>query len=457
MFDLGRITVRHCGGASRREVLQMGAAGALGLALPAALRAQEKGSGRDLSVIVVFLRGGVSHIDTWDMKPEAPRSDVRGEFKAIETNVPGIRMCELLPRRARQADKLTVIHGASHNQDEHDNAMQTVLSGSPPSAAGIIYPNMGAVLGRYNPGRTTLPPAIHVGTPGLGNPMAPPAEPEQRGLSAGFMGAAQNPFMVKDVERLGEMDWIRPANHVIPARLDRRRELVRTLDRAQRRVESAGADAHIAAYERAFAMVTSPEAKRAFNLDEEPPALRDRYGRHEFGQSCLLARRLIEAGVRYAQVNWSARGWDAITQKDDLFTRSTFDSHFGHFPWLRRQLPRLDPGLSSLLADLHDRGLLQRTLVVVLSEFGRAAGINADGGREHWPPAFSILMAGGGLPGGRVLGGTDSTGQEVTAGKFGPQALLNSVYQMCGLDVPVTLRQAGIVKDSSEGIPGLLG
>ncbi|HEU4754992.1 MAG TPA: DUF1501 domain-containing protein, partial [Armatimonadota bacterium] len=214
--------------------------------------------------------------------------------------------------------------------------------------------------------------------------------------------------------------------------------------------------AYDAAYERAFAMVTSPEAKRAFNVDEEPAALRDRYGRHEFGQSCLLGRRLIEAGVRYVQVNWSARGWDRITPKDDLFTRSTFDSHFGHFPWLRRQLPRLDPGLSTLLADMDDRGLLKKTLVVVLTEFGRSVKVNADGGRDHWPQAFTLLMAGAGLRGGRIVGQTDANGQEVTQAKFGPQALLNSIYEMCGLDVPVTLRQAGIVKDSSEGIPGLL-
>jgi hypothetical protein len=384
-------------------------------------------------------------------------STARGEFKPIETNVSGIQMCELLPQMAKQADKLTILRGASHNQDEHDNAMQTVLTGYPPDPSGTVFPNMGAVLGKYKPGRTQLPPAIHVGTPGLGNPMAPPAQPEQRGIGAGFLGAGHHPFMIKDVDKLGEMDWVRPGEGILPGRLDRRRELMRSLDQFQRRVETGSGQAHDAAYERAFTMVTSPEAKRAFNVDEESPSLRDRYGRNEWGQSCLVGRRLIEAGVRYVQVNWSARGWDQITKKDDLFTRSTFDSHFGHFPWLRSQLPRMDPGIGTLLADMGDRGLLKKTLVVIMTEFGRGAGVNGDGGREHWAKAFTILMAGAGLPGGRIVGQTDATGQEVTQCRFGPEALLNSVYDMCGLDVPVTLRQAGIVKNSSEGIPGLLG
>jgi len=455
MLKVGTLTEAHCGGVSRREVIQVGALGALGLSLPHATQAQANGQGSDLSVMVLFLRGGVAQMDTWDMKPEAVLAETRGEFKPIKTNVPGIEFCELLPGLARHADKLTVINGASHNQDEHDNAMQTVLTGNPPAVASV-FPNMGAVVGRYRPGRTVLPPAIHVGAPGLGNPQSPPAMPDQRGLSAGFMGVQHTPFMIPDVEKVVEMDWLR-STAVLPGRLERRRQLIRDLDRFQQHVEGRSLAAHDAAYERAFSMVTSPEAKRAFNLDLEPETLRERYGKHEWGQSCLLGRRLIESGVRYVQVNWSARGWDKITPKDDLFTRSTFDSHFGHFPWLRRQLPRLDQGLAALLGDLHDRGMLRKTLVVVLTEFGRAPRVNPDGGRDHWPQAYSLLMAGGPLPSGRIIGATDANGETVTKGKFGPQALLNSVYDLCGLDVPVTLRQAGIVRESSEGIPDLLG
>jgi hypothetical protein len=456
MFGAGYQTIRDCSGVSRREVIRVGALGMLGLSLPQTLQAEELRAGNDMSVLVVFLRGGVAQMDTWDMKPESTLADTRGEFKPIETNVSGIQMCELLPKLARQADKLTILRGASHHEGEHDNAMQFVLTGYHPSE-GKVYPNVGAVVGRYNPGKPPLPPAIHVGTPGLGNPMAPPAEPEQRGIGAGFMGAQYHPFMVKDVEKVREMDWLRGGDHILPAQLDRRRSLMRSLDRFQARVETSGTVAHDASYERAFSMVTSAEAKRAFNLDEEATPLRERYGLHEFGQSCLLGRRLIEAGVRYVQVNWSARGWDQITKKDDLFTRSTFDSHFGHFPWLRRQLPRTDDGLAALLGDMGDRGLLKKTLVVVLTEFGRATKVNPDGGRDHWSKAYSILMAGGGLPSGRIVGATDASGQEVTQGLFGPEALVNSIYGLCGLDVPVTLRQAGLVKDSSEGIPGLLG
>lgn len=453
MLKLGWLTERNCGGVSRREVLQVGAAGALGLSLAHGLPAAA--AEKDVSVLVVFLRGGVAQMDTWDMKPEAPTATARGEFKPIETNVSGIQFCELLPKMARHADKLSVIRGASHHEGEHDNAMQFVLTGSHPSA-GTVFPNMGAVVGKYKPGHSTLPSVMHVGTPGLGNPMAPPATPEQRGLSGGFMGAAHNPFMIPDIEKIDAMDWL--GSTAVPAeRLDRRRELMASLDRLQRSVETSSFTSHSTAYERAFNVVTSPEAKRAFKLEEEPQALREKYGLHEFGQSCLMARRLIETGVRYVQVNWSARGWDAITKKCDLFTRSTFDSHFAHFPWLRRQLPRLDDGMGALLGDMADRGLFQKTLLVVLTEFGRAPGINGDGGREHWPQGYTILMAGAGLPGGRVLGATDENGAYVVDGRFEPQQLLNSVYEICGLDVPVTLRQAGIVRDTSEGIPGLHG
>ena len=397
MFGAGYQTVRDCSGVSRREVIRVGALGTLGLSLPATLRAEASSPSNQLSVLMVFLRGGVAQMDTWDMKPDSPLAETRGEFKPIETNVPGIQMCELLPKLARQADKLTVLRGASHHEGEHDNAMQFVLTGYHPSQ-GKVYPNLGAVIGRYRPGKPPLPPAIHVGTPGLGNPMAPPAEPDQRGIGAGFMGAQHHPFMIKDVEKISEMDWLNPTSTILPAQLDRRRALIRALDQFQQRIETDSTVAHDTAYERAFSMVTSAEAKRAFNVDEEPTALRERYGKHEFGQSCLIGRRLIEAGVRYVQVNWSARGWDQITKKDDLFTRSTFDSHFGHFPWLRRQLPRLDDGLATLLADMGDRGLLRNTLVVVLTEFGRAAKVNGDGGRDHWSKAFTILMAGAFLP-----------------------------------------------------------
>ncbi len=450
MLEVGSLKDWTCAGVRRRSVLQLGAAGALGLSMA---RPGVAASG-EMSVLCIFLRGGVSHLDTWDMKPDAPIPDARGEFKPIPTNVPGLQFCDLLPLLAKQADKLTVLRGATHREGEHDRAMQWMLTGQP-AQAGRVFPNFGSVIGRYKPGHTPIPAALHVQAVGIGNPMAPPAPADYPGVGAGFMGASHQPFLVPDPEKLSEVDWLKPAE-IIPARLDRRRDLLHQLDGFQARSETAGLENHSVAYRRAMAVITSPEAKQAFSLDSEKAALRDRYGRHEFGQSCLLGRRLIETGVRYVQVNWSARGWEAITKKDDLFTRSTFDSHFGHFPWLRRQLPRLDQGLSTLLADLADRGTLKRTLVVVLTDFGRSAKVNGDGGRDHWTNAFTVLMAGGGLEGGRILGNTDANGQEVTDGRFTPDQLVNSVYGLCGLDVPVTLRIAGIVPQGAEGIPGLI-
>ncbi len=453
MIRLGSIEAGECRGLGRREVIQVGAAGALGLALPQLVAAQP--ADRRLSVLCVFLRGGVSHIDTWDVKPEATAAEARGEFKPIPTSVAGLQFCELLPLLARQAHHLNVLHGASHSEGEHDRAMQWVLTGYP-STNPRVYPNPGAILGKYIPSTNSLPPAIHVQTPGIGNPQAPPSPASQPGIGAGFFGAGHQPFMLTDPLKLDETDWLRPGP-IVADRLDRRQAILQGIDRMQRRFDSCElGDQHTAAYQRAFSIVSSPEAKKAFRLDDEPDALRDQYGRHEFGQSCLLGRRLIEAGVRYVQVNWSARGWDAITKKDDLFTRSTFDSHFGHFPWLRRQLPRLDQGLATLMADLHQRGTLEKTLVVVLTEFGRTVGINGDGGRDHWPQAFSVLIGGGGIPCGRRIGATNDNGMEITDGRFEPQSLLNSIYTLCGLDVSVGLRQAGITGDNSEGVPGLI-
>lgn len=455
MLRIGSLEEQYCAGVSRREVLQVGAAAGAALSLPAALRAEEAGTaGSDLSVLVVFLRGGVAHLDTWDMKPDATSAPVRGEFKPISTTLPGLQMCELLPRLARQAHHLTVLRGASHNEGEHDRAMQWMLTGQGPGP--VVYPNPGAVLSRYRPGKFPLPGAVHVQVPNLGNPQAPPAPPGQPGVGAGVMGAAYAPFMIRDIDRLQDMEWGALTGDLTHARLDRRRSVLQQMDRVQRQVESSGTELYDHAMQRAFAMVTSPEVKQAFNLENEPAKLRDQYGRHEFGQSCLLGRRLIEAGVRYVQVNWSARGWEAITAKDDFFTRSTFDSHFGHFPWLRRQLPRADDGLGSLIGDMADRGLLKKTLVLVLTEFGRGSGINQDGGREHWSKAFTILAAGGGLESGRILGATSGDGMEVTSGRFGPTELINSIYHLAGLDVPITLRLAGLVPGSSEGIPGLV-
>ncbi|HZP83491.1 MAG TPA: DUF1501 domain-containing protein [Chthonomonadaceae bacterium] len=448
MIEFGHRIERTCDGVSRREFLQIGAAGFLGLSLPALMASQQAQAAAqrdsEMSVILVFLWGGPGHTDTWDMKPDAP-ADVRGEFKPIKTNVPGIEICEMLPLLAKQADKYTLIRCATHDQSVHAQAAHYALTGSK-LAPGREAPNLGATVTKFLPQRNALPSAIHIGPRMFDTPGNGPI-----GQDGGFLGNGVAPFRIYDaMQPVDKLAALTPPNGLSPNRLDFRKELLHTVDSFQRHIESSDTKIYDTAYEKAFSLVTSPQAKRAFDLSQEPQKLRERYGMCQFGQGLLMARRLVEAGVRFVQVNWRAHPIN-----DDV-DKMGFDNHTENFPRLKRQLLQFDQIVFALIEDVFQRGMDKKTLVLVTGEFGRTTRVNGAGGRDHWPSCYSFILAGAGIPGGRVIGASDATGAYPSEGRVTPEDTMMSVCRLMGMDVSQKLREARIVRDS-PGIQGLFG
>jgi uncharacterized protein (DUF1501 family) len=392
---------------SRRSFLKVGAAGAV--TLPGLLRAGEaKGQPRARSVLLVFLGGGLSHHDSFDPKPDAP-AEVRGKYSIIATNVPGLRVTEMVPRMARVMNRLTLVRSGAHNNDHHETATNWVLSGRFGSAFGD-YPAIGAVVAHETGFAGQLPPYVAV-----------PRNPSftwELGKSA-FLGGRCESFKTGDPNAAGfKVQDVAPAEALTAKRAERRRSLRDAVDELARKVE--GNDL-IATYDefrkRAASMVLSSEARGAFAIDQESDRLRDRYGRNTFGQSALLARRLIERGVKFVTVNFG--GWD---------------HHAKIWDGLKAKLPELDLGFSALIEDMHGRGLLRDTLVVCMGEFGRTPKINKDVGRDHWAPAASLLFAGAGVKEGFVLGATDKQGAYATRRPVAPADVAATIYDALGID-----------------------
>lgn len=418
MFELGFGSSRSCDGVSRRNFLRVGALGALGLSLPDLLRARARAAdpGRgDVACILLWLQGGISHIDSFDPKPEAP-NEIRGEFGTIATNVPGISVCDPLPMLAMQQDKYAILRSLNPKNGSHGVADAYVMSGHPFSPA-LTYPAYGAVVARERGDKTSLPSYVQLGT-----------AIDQRfgGGVAGFLGDQYNPFVlpgdasnpafrVRDVSLLGSMD----REH-----FDRRMRVLDAVDRWQERMEETpdAIDATDSFYQKAYSLITSPEAKRAFDLSKEDPRLRDRYGRHSLGHGCLLARRLIEAGTRFVTV--TDGGWD---------------THQNNFRSLKdRLLPRLDSALSALLQDLTDRGLLESTLVVVLSDFGRTPKVNPSAGRDHWSTASVALFAGAGIRPGQAVGATNALAEAPVQAPYYTEDVAATIYDRLGIPLNTT-------------------
>lgn len=440
LFGTG--TRRTCQTVSRRELLQVGSVGCMGFSLLDLFRARAANAApdRDLNCIFLFLWGGPPQHELWDPKPDAP-SDVAGPVKPIETNVPGIRIGELLPRMARVADRYVIVRSAHHDSDVHGNGAHYNQTGMP-KQANLESPNMGAVVGRFKGPRGALPPFVTVGPYMLDAPVP------NTGQEGGFLGNSHQPFRIADpLAPVEKQPNLSPPEGMTVDRLLRRDEIHRRLDLLQRRVETDATRGFGTAYERAFTLTTSPGAKSAFNLAREPDSVRDRYGRHRFGQSCLLARRLVEAGVRYVQVNWEEKPVENYG----------FDNHADNHARLKdHQLPPVDQACSALIEDLVQRGLYERTLLIVTGEFGRTPKINPSGGRDHWPFVYSYLIGGAGIPGGRVIGASDAQGAYPASTPVTPEMRAASVYQMMGLDTTVALRAQGLISDS-RGIPELFG
>jgi uncharacterized protein (DUF1501 family) len=412
-----------CDGIARRDFLRLGTASmfGMGLTLPGLLarlaRAADQGRPtRDVSLIFLFLHGGLSTIDTWDLKPDAP-AEFRGEFQPIASCVPGIQVGEHLPRVARQMDRFSLIRSFRHHNSDHGPADHYMLTGYFPQAGfnpGLKPNNQrpahGSVIARKLGPRGPVPP--YVCLPKM-HPSCGPA----------YLGAAAAPFVIEADPNAPDfaVPDIVPPPALAADRLTARRELLREVDRFQKAAEArANRRAQtVAVFEqKAFDLMTSPEAKRAFDLHAEPEKLRDEYGRNSLGQSSVMARRLVEAGVRCVTID-----------------HSNWDTHDNNFKTLKTSLlPALDAALATLFRDLADRGLLDSTLVVVSGEFGRTPRVNKNAGRDHWGPAFTVALGGGGVRGGRAVGQTDARAEKPAGDPYGPEDLAATMYHLLGID-----------------------
>lgn len=427
----------YCDGLSRRSFLHVGAAGVLGVGvnLPQLLAAEATRRGRasknDISVIVLFLHGGLSTIDTVDLKPNAP-VEIRGEFNPIATNVPGLQICEHLPKLAQCADKYAVLRGISHTLAGHELGTSYVNTGSRP-VPSLIYPGYGAVISRELPGAPDLPHFVAI-----------PNTPQR----AGYLGVQYAPLQTNSVPTAGQPFSVRGISlgrGQTPEKFAARNQLLNKLDTGLDEFKTssklvAGLDRF---GQQAYDLISSPRARQAFDVSLEDPKIAEPFGTSRFGQSCLLAMRLIEAGVKFATVSFV--GWD---------------THSGNFKKCKESLlPDLDTGLSALLTALDLKGLLGSTTVFVIGEFGRTPKINDKAGRDHWPRAMFALLAGGGIRAGQVIGASDDKGQGPVGEPITPDQVAASFYHSLGIDFrkeyhTSTGRPVTIVRDGSL-IPGL--
>ncbi len=436
--------VQSCDGVTRREFLRVGGL-AVGLGLTELARLQELGAAprsSEKACIQLLLVGGPSQLDTWDLKPGAP-DHIRGPFRPIQTNVPGIQICEHFPLLAQRADRYAILRSVYHQEAPIHETGQQLLQTGRVSRAGNDWPHCGAAAGHLRPPISTLPPWV-VLPRALGNT----GVSISHGQTSAFLGARHEPFTIhgyqEDVLDLGVRSG---SGKIDPAHLDGSTRLVDAVDAAQQTIkqnESAGW-INDGPAEQALAAITNPQAKQAFNLNAETGAVRARYGWNTFGQSCLLARRLVQHGVRLVTVNmfdtvFNQITWDCHANGGDL--NSTLEDY-------RETLcPMFDRAYSALLDDLVALGLLDATLVVSAGEFGRTPRLNGRGGRDHWPGVWSMLMAGGGVRGGQVIGSSDPQAEEPRDRPIHASEIAASVYH--ALDINLQTR---IVAADGRPIP----
>lgn len=442
---------------TRRGLLQLGGVGVLGLGLPQLLRAGASAAagrgGPERSCIFIVQYGGASHIDSLDPKPDAPEA-MRGPYKAIPTRIPGVRVGELLPRLAGLANQFCLIRSMSHHDGGHDGGMHVCMTGH--SRPEMNTPYYGSVMAKLRPTRRNLPSYVWIQN------LAGDVQP--RYLTGGFLGAAYSPLRVgTDLDnpsvpgfRLSAFD---PPPDVPAERLRRRRALLSSVEPEDSpRARTPSSEALRRFQERAVDLVTGPQARRAFDLEREPVSVRDRYGRGPLGQNLLLARRLIEAGVRLVSVT----AWTGLPPGEKFRNVQTWDMHgngaglgsifgTGHFG-LGWALPRVDESVSALLEDLRDRGLLESTLVVMVGEFGRSPKV-VNAGRDHWPACYSALVAGAGIRGGMVYGASDKIGGYVRDNPVSPEDFGATLFQALGVPPQTRLGADGFTRPASAGKP----
>jgi Protein of unknown function (DUF1501) len=433
---------------TRRQLIQLGGIGAIGLGLPELLRARTLA---DRSCIFIVQYGGCSHIDSFDLKPGAP-AEVRGAFRPIPTAVPGTHVCEHLPRLARLADRYCLVRSMTHGNGGHDGGMHVAMTGHSNPAADTPY--YGAVAARLRPATRNVPSYVWVQN------LAGDVQP--RYLTGGFLGAAYSPVRIgTDLDNPSAPGFrvkvFDPPADVPPDRL-------RTRERLRDQVDAAGrptVTTDLRPYrERALDLLTGPEARAAFDLDREPAAVRDRYGRHPLGQNLLLARRLVEAGTRLVSVT----AWAGTAPGAKFVNVQTWDMHgngaglgsiFGTGNYgLGWALPRVDEAVSALLTDLDVRGLLESTLVVMVGEFGRSPKV-VNEGRDHWPHCYTAMLAGAGVRGGAVYGASDATGGYVKDNPLGPEDFGATLFHALGIAPETRLGADGFTRPASAGKPRL--
>jgi hypothetical protein len=433
---------------SRRDLVRLGTASWLGLGLPELLRGRAAagpagveefgpGFGRAKACILLFMWGGPAHQDTWDLKPDAP-VEIRGEFRPIPTNVPGIDVCEHLPLMAQRANKLCLVRSMTHTDVDHTTSTHYLLTGRAPPASGDMskdWPSLGSVLSRLGRGRAPLPPFVSM-RPKL--PGDPPRFVEQsQGQFAGWLGSAHNPLTIDEdpnTDGYHVADFALQAD-VSTRRLDERSALLASLDaEARRGLHSRATTAVDQHYARAFDLLDSTVGQDAFDVSAEPAEVRDRYGRNAHGQTVLQARRLVERGIPLVTVFWPNDGIKNVSIYWDTHSRNFIDLR-------ERLMPTADQAFSALLDDLSQCGMLDETLVVWTGEFGRTpkvgqrvsdAGAGKDG-RDHWPHCFTTVLAGGGVRGGTVYGKSDAHAAYPAANPVHPMDLMSTAHHLLGV------------------------
>lgn len=459
MLSIPGLSGATCDGVSRRELLRVGGAGLLGVTLSNLLEIQARGAtapqgkqragfGSAKNFIFIFLQGGPSHLDIWDPKPEAP-DNIRGQFKPIATKVPGVQVSEVMPNLAKVLDKTTLIRSVSYTPAglfNHTAAIYQMMTGFTPdkvSPSGQLeppnrkdYPCIGSQVARIKPPDGPMLPFVMLPRPLQESGVI------GKGGTAGFLGAAYDPYyMFQDPATKFSTDDLALRTGIDQGRMERRATMLQRVDSQMPVIEQAVSEYALNDYDKkALELVISGRARNAFNLDEEKPELRDRYGRHTFGQSLLLARRLIEAGTRVVQVNWPA-----VANGNPMV--DAWDTHAANFgPLKNLHCPKLDSALPALLADMDSRGLLKDTIVLAIGEFGRSpkmgvstsGNVNGADGRDHWPYCYTGLMAGAGIQRGAVYGKSDKTASSPADNAVHPTELLATVYHALGIN-PATM------------------
>lgn len=435
MLLVGRRTTHTCAGPHRRAFLQVGASSVLGLSFADLLRAKAADSpkAKAKAVILLWLWGGPSQLDTFDPKPNASL-DFRGPFGTIPTRVSGLRFGELFPQLAQQTDKLSVIRSLHTQSNDHGIAGTIGLTGSAAGGTGLdgkplqgsARPALGSVVAKaLRTARQEMHPFFVIGG------KLHQGKKAIIGEGGGPLGAAWDPFRLEYDPASGtKVPALQLPKELTPERMADRQQLLGALGNAERRVSEAGSAGALDEYRgRAFSMLTSRTAAAGFDLSKESDATKDAYGRTRFGQSCLLARRLVEAGVPFVQVNWS----DHVEAEEDSGDGG-WDHHYRNFQIMQdRHAPWLDQSMSALLTDLHNRGLLQSTLVLAVGEFGRSPKVNDKAGREHHPDCYCALVAGGGVKGGRFVGTSDAKAAKPADTPLTPADLNATVQDAIGL------------------------